>query len=117
MAITLARFGAALTEARAKINHSLSSNPFGGLANAMANSVGLEWGWVLLFGSAITVIVLAMAAPRPRLDSSPVNSPKQDSAFSSADALIAEYVAQKKLPQTPQSPSTARPVFGRRRAP
>jgi hypothetical protein len=31
-------------------------NPFGGLATALANSVGIEWGWAVLIGGALAVI-------------------------------------------------------------
>jgi hypothetical protein len=31
-------------------------NPFGGLVNILANSVGLEWGWLPLIGGALAVM-------------------------------------------------------------
>ena len=36
------------------------TGPFGGLSNLIANSVGLEWGWLLLVGGALAVTVMAV---------------------------------------------------------
>jgi hypothetical protein len=72
MLITLAKIVALLTDARAELDQSMKGNPFAGLATVMANSVGLGWSWVLLFGSAIAIIALSFAAQRsPPVDGKP----------------------------------------------
>ncbi|UPK40114.1 hypothetical protein IVB18_24525 [Bradyrhizobium sp. 186] len=118
MLITLAKIVSLLAEARAKLDHSMKGNPFGGLAKVMANSVGLGWGWVLLFGGAIAIIVLSFAAQQTRaVDKRPAKSERDtaDEGISRADALIAEYVAGLSAQSERPASSTAHPAsFGKR---
>lgn len=104
MQITLTKIVSQLAEARAKLDQSMKGNPFEGLAEVMANSVGLGWGWVLLFGGALGVIVLALVAPRTmgdhKISPSRKSNPVDGTAFSKADAIIADLVAKQRSPKT-----------------
>jgi hypothetical protein len=115
MAVTLARFGALLSKAQADAA-AAKSKAFGGLASLMVNSVGLGWGWVLLFGGALGVLVLALLGSRHIASSTDTQS-KADSesaSFSSADQIIAEYLKNKQT-ISPSIPNAGqKPGFGKR---
>jgi hypothetical protein len=51
-------FSAALSKTQTELTKD--TGPFGGLSNLIANSVGLEWGWLLLVGGALAVTVMAV---------------------------------------------------------
>ena len=115
MAVTLARFGALLSKAQVDAA-AAKSKAFGGLASLMVNSVGLGWGWVLLFGGALGVLVLALLGSRHIASSTDTQS-KADSesaSFSSADQIIAEYLKNKQT-ISPSIPNAGqKPGFGKR---
>lgn len=48
-----------LNELRDKMHSDLKDNPFGGLAEAAMQSVQIQWGWILLIGGAVTVMIAA----------------------------------------------------------
>jgi hypothetical protein len=48
-----------LNELRDKMHSELRDNPFGGLADAAMQSVQIQWGWILLIGGAITLMIAA----------------------------------------------------------
>ncbi|NYG49875.1 hypothetical protein GGD67_007374 [Bradyrhizobium sp. IAR9] len=115
MLITLVKIAALLADARAKLDQSMKGNPFGGIAKVLANSVGLGWGWVLLFGGAIAIIILAFASQRSPGKSAKVSDPDPlVPAFSNADNLIAELLANQKKQGTAQPSSAALASFGKR---
>jgi hypothetical protein len=117
MLITLVKIASLMATAREELDHSMKDNPFGGLAKMMANSVGLGWGWVLLFGGAIAVILLSFAAQRsPGDNARPVKEERDpaEETSSKADILIAEYLANRNA-QGARHASTAAPAsFGKR---
>lgn len=116
MIITLAKISSHLANVREKFDQSIEDDPFGRLAKVMGNSVGLEWGWVLLFGGAIAVVVLVLAAPRESANTAPSPSEREpnEASFSNADRLIAEYLANQKT-RSAQHVSSSTPVlFGKR---
>ena len=52
-----------MSEARDKMTEGLANNPFRGLAEAMAGSIQMQWGWAVL---AIGAILLIAAGARPK---------------------------------------------------
>jgi hypothetical protein len=119
MVVTLARFAEALSKAQHELlKPTTGPNPFGGLAKLMANSVGLQWGWVLLFGGALGVLVLALMAPRADVSegAQPAKS-EEEKAFSSADKIIADYLENRKISPAIRDQSMPQQTgFGKRRA-
>jgi hypothetical protein len=87
-------FSSVVGKAHAEFAKSMEGNPFAGLGKLVLNSVGLEWGWVLLVGGALAVIVLAAIAhvgKSARTPESSEQSPGVESPFmASADRRIAE---------------------------
>ncbi|MET4258472.1 hypothetical protein ABIC09_003417 [Bradyrhizobium sp. S3.12.5] len=115
MLITLVRIASLLTDARTKLDQSMKGNPFGGLAKVMANSVGLGWGWVLLFGGAIAIVILSFATQRSANGSARASETDSTApSFSNADNLIAELLANQNKQETPAAPSSAPASFGKR---
>ncbi|MDX9717244.1 MAG: hypothetical protein RBT67_07715 [Thauera sp.] len=49
-----------VAEAKETLTSDLKGNPFAGLAIAAANSVSLEWGWVLLFAGSVGILAYGM---------------------------------------------------------
>lgn len=66
---TLVNFSRILAETQANLNTELAGNPFSSLADAMFQSVRLQWGWLPLIGGAI---LLLFAAGMKAAVSSPV---------------------------------------------
>jgi hypothetical protein len=115
MMVTLANLGALLSEAQADAARSAKSNAFGGLASLMINSVGLGWGWVLLFGGAFGVLALALLAPRQNTSENDVRPElkSESTSFEAADRAIAEYL--KNRPISPAISKTGQQTgFGKR---
>jgi hypothetical protein len=117
MISTVARLGAELSKAQAAI--ARDAGPFGGLASLIANSVGLEWGWLLLIGGALAIVVLALLAPGeilPAAHGQPRNTQDaEDAFFVSADKKIAEYLENRKISPAIRAQSTPeRTGFGKR---
>lgn len=48
-----------ISEAKSSLDSSLQGNMFRGLAEAAFSSFGLEWGWFLLIGGSIALIVIS----------------------------------------------------------
>jgi hypothetical protein len=115
MIVTLSQLAAILSKAQVEAAQSAKSNPFGGLASLMVNSVGLGWGWVLLFGGAFGVLALALLAPRQSTSESDIQSTtKSESAsFASADRVIAEYLKNRPIPPAIRD-AGQQPGFGKR---
>jgi hypothetical protein len=115
MVLTLARFAALLSKAQADAA-SAKSKAFGGLASLMVNSVGLEWGWGLLFGGAFGVLVLALSAPRQ--SASPTNTQSktepENGSFSSADQIITEYLKNRPISPAIRTAGQQPVGFGKR---
>ena len=120
MIMTVVQFAAALGKARADL--AKDAGPFGGLATLIANSVGLEWGWLLLFGGALGVVVLALLAPVeivPAADGQRHNTQDDEAAsFSSADRIIADYLENRMISPAIRAQSTPERIgFGKRPVP
>jgi len=73
MGFTLVNFSRILAETQSNLNTELAGNPFGALAQAMFQSVRLQWGWLPLIGGAI---VLLFAAGMKAALLSPVQAPQ-----------------------------------------
>jgi hypothetical protein len=120
MVVTLARFSEALSKGRtALLKPTAGPDPFRKLTEILANSVGLEWGWVLLFGGAFGALVLALMAPGPiAATAEAAKKPSEgDVGFSSADKLIADYLENRKIsPAIRNQTMTPQSGFGKRRA-
>jgi hypothetical protein len=95
-------FSSVLANANADLARSMNGNPFGGIAKSLVNSVGLGWGWVLLVGGALAVIILAIidhAQKMPAPAAANVDQRKGDGGdfLASADQRIAEYMENRKI--------------------
>lgn len=111
-------FSAALSKAQAELTKD--TGPFGGLSNLIANSVGLEWGWLLLVGGALAVTVMAMLPPGeaiPAGDGHRLQAHNDEEiSLALADQKIAEYLENRKISPAIRNQSTPRhPAFGKRR--
>jgi hypothetical protein len=117
MIVTLTRFASGLSEARHDLLKSNSGiHVFDELTKLVANSIGLEWGWVPLFGGAFGVIVMALMAPRPTTSTAAQAPPDGERAFSSADQIITDYLENRKISPAIRNQSVTRPNgFGKRR--
>jgi hypothetical protein len=119
MIMTLVRFAAELNKAQAAL--ARDSGPFAGLTSLIANSIGLEWGWFLLIGGALAVVILALLAPGeilPAVDGQRDKTQDDERAsFASADQKIAEYLENRKISPAIRAQSTPERIgFGKRRA-
>jgi hypothetical protein len=119
MMLALVRLAVELSKAQTALAHD--AGPFAGLASLIANSVGLEWGWLLLIGGALAVVVLALLAPGeivPATDGQRHKTQDDDGAsFASADQKIAEYLENRKISPAIRAQSTSERIgFGKRRA-
>jgi hypothetical protein len=118
MLTTMVQVAVKLSEAQASL--AKDKGPFSGLSTLIANSVGLEWGWVLLIGGALSVIVLAMLTPYEGIAPKPdVNRHKsqedEGGSFSSADKIIADYLESRKISPAMRNQSTPQQSgFGKR---
>ncbi len=102
-------FSSALANANADLARSMKDNPFGGIAKSLVRSVGLEWGWVLLIGGALAVIVLAIIAHAQQLQEpagAKVYQPNTSESdfLASADQRIAEYIENRKISPSHRAP-------------
>jgi hypothetical protein len=116
---TLTKFAAMVSKLQADAAHAPKSDLFSGLTSLLAQSFGLEWGWLLLIGGALGAIALALAAPRePRGEvsvGSVLSAVEPDGTFSSADRLIADYIENKKISPAIREKSKSQPsAFGKR---
>lgn len=57
----------AIWQAKSSLDSELSGNPFRGIADVAMASVGMEWGWILLFAGSLLVLTAAYQKRR-RLD-------------------------------------------------
>jgi hypothetical protein len=117
MILSLVRFATELWKAQASM--ARDSGPLKGLSMLIANSVGLEWGWLLLIGGALAIVVLALMpsgiipVPGERYKS----QDDQGDNFASADEKIAAYLENRKLSPSLRAQSTPNPTgFGKRGA-
>ena len=56
---------AKINDMKASLNESLAGNPFAGIAQGLANSVQLQWGWfILLLAEAAVVLVALNVLPK-----------------------------------------------------
>jgi hypothetical protein len=119
--MTKALVGMAATISQTQADLGNDTGPFRGLGSLLANSVGLEWGWVLLVGGALAVMVLTLS---PLGANGPTKPPQQRQAeaddlesFASADQKIAEYLENRSVSPAIRNQSKAQqPAFGRRRS-
>lgn len=68
LAFTFINIQAKLNDARDSMTRELADNPFRGLAEAMAGSVQLQWGWAVLVVGAVILIAATFGdrgRPRP----------------------------------------------------
>jgi hypothetical protein len=117
MLTTLVQFEAKLSKAQAELVKD--SGPFSGLTKLIANSVGLEWGWLLLIGGALTIVILALLAPGDIVPAVDRQHDKDDvgASFASVDQKIAEYLENRKISPAIREQSTPEEIgFGKRRA-
>ena len=119
MMMAVIQFEAKISKAQADL--AKDSGPFSGLTTLLANSIGLEWGWLLLIGGALAIVILALLTPGelvPGADHQPDKT--QDDAhvsFASADQKIAEYLENRKISPSIRAQSTPEGIgFGKRRA-
>ena len=110
-------FSSALANANADLARSMKGNPFGGIAKSLVSSVGLEWGWVLLVGGALAVMVLAIIAHAQQLPTPATAKVDQGSGeadfVAAADQRIAEYIENRKISPSHRAPSS-NAGFGKR---
>jgi hypothetical protein len=111
-------FSSVLGNANANLAGSLKDNPFAGLAKTLVSSVSLGWGWVLLIGGALAVIVLAIIAHTQQLPAPAKAKVDQDSDgadfLAAADQRIAEYLENRKI--SPSQRAAQQTGFGKRRS-
>jgi len=118
MIMSVVHFAAALGKAQTDLAED--SGSLGGLATLIANSVGLEWGWLLLIGGALAIVVLALLSPGeivPAVDDQRHKTQDDnDGSFASADRKIAEYHENRKISPAirRQSTPSRQVVFGKR---
>jgi uncharacterized membrane protein len=116
MFYTLAGLAGLLSKAQADMV-SAKSGAFGGLASIMINSVGLGWGWVLMFGGAFGVLALALlanaSAPAPLFKTVQSEPEPASTSFSSADQIIAEYIENRAISPAIRN-GEPKPGFGKR---
>jgi hypothetical protein len=114
----LVGFSAAMSKLQAELPKDTGS--FGGLSNLLANSVGLEWGWLLLVGGALAVTVMAML-PLGKVilvvdGQRPQAHDDEERSFALADQKIAEYLENRKIsPAIRNQSAPQQPAFGKRR--
>jgi hypothetical protein len=119
MMITFVHFAAELSKAQAAL--AGDAGPFGGLATLIANSVGLEWGWLLLIGGALAIVILALVAPGeivPAVDGqhNRTQDDGEGASYASADKKIADYLENRKISPALRAQSTPERIgFGKRR--
>jgi len=102
MTTTMVRFAAGMSEVQADAMRSAKSNPVGAaVTKLLSQSVGLEWGWFLLFGGAFTVVICALLLSSSRASESYAARPEGPLELSPADRLIAEYL--EKAQQAPKN--------------
>jgi hypothetical protein len=105
-----------------KSQHELSrdTGPFGGLSQMLANSVGLDWGWLLLVGGALAVTVLAFLPAIGEVTLSERQtrgSPDEEDSLAAADRKILEYIENRAISPTIRAQKMPRqPSFGKRQA-
>jgi hypothetical protein len=114
----LVGFSAAMSKLQAELPKDTGS--FGGLSNLLANSVGLEWGWLLLVGGALAVTVMAML-PFGKVilavdGQRPQAHDDEERSFALADQKIVEYLENRKIsPAIRNQSAPQQPAFGKRR--
>jgi len=119
MMMAVIQFEAKIGKAQADL--AKDSGPFSGLTTILANSIGLEWGWLLLIGGALAIVILALLAPGELVavaDHQPDETQDDEHAsFASADQKIAEYLENRKISPSIRAQSTPEGIgFGKRRA-
>ena len=56
LAFTFINFQVRMTQVQSEMKESMKDNPFGGLGEAMLNTVQIQWGWaVLIIGAALLI--------------------------------------------------------------
>jgi hypothetical protein len=91
MLMSVVQIAAKLSKAQADL--AKDSGPFSGLTTLIANFVGLEWGWLLLIGGALALVILALLAPGeivPAVDRQGDKTQDDERASFAADQKIAE---------------------------
>ena len=116
MITTVLKLLEALSQIHGEATKLARDNPFGGLAVAVAHSIGLEWGWMPLIGGAIVIAGAGLMAP-----SNPNGVVERTAAdeesnvgLQNTDKLVARYLedAERRKPSVgSQTPAK----FGKRR--
>lgn len=63
LALTYISFQSRLAQIRADMNEQLANNPFRGIGDAMLGSVQLQWGWALLLGGGVILLLAGAGTP------------------------------------------------------
>jgi hypothetical protein len=118
MVTALVGFAAKMGEAQHEF--AKDKGAFGGLGRLLVNSVGLEWGWILLIGGALAIMIFAFVSPFDSAiaaeASPPGRAPAEGGSFSSADRIIAEYLENRKIsPAIRNQSNSTNANFGKRR--
>jgi hypothetical protein len=59
LAVTFTLLQVKLSEMKAQLSHDLAGNPFRGIADAMAGTVQLQWGWAVLVMASVILLIAA----------------------------------------------------------
>lgn len=117
MLTALIQFSVKLSQAHAGLRKD--NGPFSGLGEIIAQSIGLEWGWLLMIGGALGVVVLALMIPGDVLVPASARSEPQhkgEESFSSADKIITDYLENRKIsPAIRNQSAPQQSSFGKRR--
>lgn len=116
MMYALVGFSAQMSKTQAGLKKD--TGPFSGLGSLMADSVGLGWGWLLLIGGALGVVVLVMLTPPEVVAATDGQLPSQDDdveTAAAADKKIADYLENRKVSPAIRNASMPRQAgFGKR---
>ena len=116
----IALVGFVRTMGEAQHTFAKDKGPFSGLGEIMVRSVGLEWGWILLIGGALAIMILAFtshfdSAAAAREGVALVQTQEHTDSYSAADKMFAEYLENKKISPASRNQSKLPPRFGKRR--
>lgn len=65
LAFTFINFQYRMSQMQSQMKESMANNPFGGLGEAMLNTVQIQWGWAVLIIGAALLIAAALLKPTP----------------------------------------------------
>ena len=65
MVYTLVNLMSLISDIQADLETSLAGNPFAGLAQGLAGTIQLQWGWVVMFAGVAIAVYGALAKTTP----------------------------------------------------